>query len=67
MNIEWLSFDNDMPEEDEPVLCLFYGNDVCEFLIMQCSIFEGRFYPDHLNGLIDLDDAVNPLMFARIK
>lgn len=66
MKIDWISFDEDNPKEDESVLCLFNGNDVCEFLIIQCSMFEGRMYPDHLDGLIDWDDAVNPKMWARI-
>ena len=66
MKINWIECDKQMPKEEQPVLCLFNGNDVCEFLIIQCSLFEGRFYPDHLNGLIDYDDAVNPIMWAEI-
>lgn len=65
--INWISFDKEKPEEDESVLCLFNGNDVCEYLIMQCSMFESRMYPDHLDGIIDYGDAVNPTMWARIK
>ena len=65
--IEWIDFNNEMPKEDESVLGLFDGNDVCDKLIMQCSLFEGRMYPDHLDGLIDYDDAVNPKKWARIK
>ena len=67
MKINWTRFNEEYPKEGEPVLCLFDGNDVCDKLIMQCSLFEGRMYPDHLDGLIDYDDAVNPLKWARVE
>lgn len=64
---KWISFDDRKPKDDESFLGLFNGNDVCEFLIIQCSEFEGRYYPDHLDGIIDFDDAVNPKMWSEIK
>lgn len=67
MNIFWIDPEKEMPNEDESVLGLFNGNDVCEFLVEQVSLFEGRFYLDRDNGLIDYGDAVNPKMWARIK
>lgn len=65
--MEWLDVKDSLPNEDVSLLVLLSGNDVCETLIMQCSLFQGNFYPDHLNGLIDLDDAVFPLHWAKIN
>lgn len=65
--MSWIDCDKEMPNEDESVLGLFNGNDVCEYLIEQVSLFEGRFYLDRDNGLIDWSDAVNPTMWMRIK
>ena len=64
--MKWINFNDEMPEEDESVLGLFNGNDVCEYLVEQVSQFERRFYLDRDNGLIDYSDAVNPTMWARI-
>lgn len=57
---EWISVEDRLPDEDDSVLGLFDGNDVCEFLVEQVSLFEGSFYLDRDDGLIDYDDAVSP-------
>lgn len=53
---EWIKCGERLPDEDKSVLVLQDGNDVCEYLVIQAAIFEGQFYADHLNGLIDYDD-----------
>ena len=63
----WINPEIELPKEDESVLGLFDGNDVCEFLIEQISLFEGSFYLDRGNGLVSWSDAVNPKMWMRIK
>lgn len=55
---EWISVDTENPREEESVLVLQEGNDVCKYLIIQAQIFEGNWYADHENGLIDYDDRI---------
>ena len=64
---KWISVKSKLPDEDESVLGLFSGNDVCKFLIEQVSLFEGNFYLDRADGLIDYDDAVFPTHWSKIN
>lgn len=54
----WIDVNDRLPSEDESVLVLQKGNDVCGQLVLQASIFEGQFYADHMDGLIDYDDSL---------
>lgn len=54
----WISVKDKIPNEDVSVLVLQDGNSVCKNLVIQASLFQGNWYPDHLDGLIDLDDAL---------
>ncbi|QHJ79196.1 MAG: hypothetical protein [Caudoviricetes sp.] len=65
--MDWIDVKDKLPDENDSVLVLLSGNNVCDSLIMQCTLFEGRFYPDHLNDLIDYDDAVFPIKWSYIN
>ena len=55
---EWIKCSERLPDEDKSALVLQEGNDVCEYLVIQAAIFEGNWYADHENGLIDYDDRL---------
>jgi hypothetical protein len=54
----WNDIETAPKDEETPYLVLLPKNDVAPFLIVQVSNFEGRTYPDALNGLVDWEDAV---------
>lgn len=56
--MEWQPIETAPMDEKESFLVLRKGNDMADFLIVQVSVFEGRMYPDLMDGLIDWDDAV---------
>lgn len=56
---EWIKASDRMPDEEISVLVMQDGNDVCEYLILQAQLFQGDWYADHENGLIDFYDALN--------
>ena len=44
--------------DHEPFLILRPKNDVADFVVEQVSMFEGHYYRDFENGLIDYDDRI---------
>jgi hypothetical protein len=55
---DWRPIKTAPTDELEPFLVLMPKNDVADFVIVQVSRFEGRLYPDALNGAIDWDDGI---------
>ena len=55
----WISVKDQLPEDEVSVLVHQYGNDVCHSLIVQAQIFNGYWYADHENGLIDFQDSLD--------
>lgn len=55
----WRTMDDAPKEEDGvPFLVRLPKNSVADFIAMQVTIFEGRMYPDHLDGNIDYQDGI---------
>lgn len=61
--MRWRDISTIPTAEHEPFLVLRPGNDVADFVIEQVSIFEGRMYPDALNGNIDHSDAIEDAIY----
>lgn len=54
----WQSIETCPHDECGAYLFLLPGNDVCKYLIVQGSWYEGWAYPDHMDGLIDYADRI---------
>lgn len=54
----WISIDDSLPSENTSVFVLQDGNNACDRLIVQAALFDGQFYADHMNNLIDYDDRL---------
>lgn len=74
INYEWISVEDKLPDEEVSVLVIQDGNHVCNYLILQAQIFEGFWYADHENGIIDFHSALNvthwtplPPKFENVK
>lgn len=59
MMIEWIDVKDRLPEEGVSVIVLQEGNSVCNHLLLQASLFEGRWYADHMDANIDDGDALD--------
>lgn len=55
----WISVKDQLPKEETSVLVLQKGNDVCEYLVIQAQMYQGDWYADHENGLIEFHDALD--------
>lgn len=57
--MSWINVNDRLPDEEDSVLVLQGGNDVCDCLIVQAQIFQSDWYADHENGIIEFHDALN--------
>lgn len=56
--IAWQPIESAPKDENYSFLVLLPGNSMCNCLVMQVSVFEGRMYPDAMDGNIDWGDGV---------
>ncbi|OTG82549.1 hypothetical protein B9T31_14755 [Acinetobacter sp. ANC 4558] len=62
----WISVKDGLPKEEESVLVLQDGNDVCSYLVLQAQIFQGDWYADHNNGIVDIHDSLDVDRWQRL-